>query len=548
MDLTFLQSIPAHVFGIALGVVGVLLVSLICWRMTVISRRVEVYRAALGKFWKAVSASEAVYKQLTGDPAGLVFQAPAFSGKTKTEYERERVSWLNWINWRALAEERRDRAEVSYRKHCNRGWTQCFGKRHLEAAIDALLGEPISGVGQSLPANLGALTASLPSVQGDGAALPGLIADRLSAVTSSFQRFTKIVADAAATRRNIDSEFTNTIADDRAGIEYLCSQLLQSGLALSPYDQRLTELRSTRDELLALLTSDPIGVGEQATTAHMQKIGMLRRSFLDAIKYKRNLEALRGRHLSISTEAGKMFDRPPVSVIATVQFSSNFSFSEPKFELKPALSECGDGIQELETLLLEGHLIKFGRALEKVDKDVAYVERLFAKIVEDKGRVDEIYSRILTLSNQTDSAHDEPELSELRTLYSAQKWNASVKVVEALLTRCQGRARVRQHYSVLEQHQVRLTGRIHDLAAVVSAQLDEVLAERQAQCALLRVRAQSPDADVEALIADIDALTEKLVGEKPESLEALLRSRTGSATASQVGAARPRRANDRRYG
>ncbi|MDZ4836178.1 MAG: hypothetical protein SGJ27_20565, partial [Candidatus Melainabacteria bacterium] len=489
MNFTALQDIsPQTLCWIIAGVV-LLLAGFSWWRFDVAFKFKTRYNNAKQALENALIRTESTSKLLTANPVGLALQAPNFSGKTKTEYERVRLTWLNWINLRAFAHERLARAHLLFKQNQKRPWWRFFGCGKLKLAVAVLTEEQVAGACQSLPQQvLGALAAHA-SAQGTTASLPQVIEREEQAIVNSFAAFTKTLADADQTRREFELEFSNPVEEERAGIDGLRSNLLVAGLALSPYEERLTEITRVRDQLFKQLGEDPLTVTAQATSALKQKIGLLRRSLLDATRYKVDLEALRARHRKVSEEAGAMRKSEPVSAIAAVRFTVKHTLNEPDFEILPLLSECAGALQDLDSSLLDGHLIKFARAVEQVNQNVARCEEMFGKIIADKQLADERYAEINLLSRVADLEFDQPYHAGLSAEYAAQKWNAAANAADTLLKRCQSRAAVRKASDELDEHLSALAKRIRWHAAVVSQSLEDRLGEVEAEAALCRASA-----------------------------------------------------------
>lgn len=519
MNLTALQSLPPNALYWIAGGIVLLIMLFAWWRSAVHSKTWGRYTRAWDEIERALKRTEPTYKQLTANPAGLVFQAPDFKGQTKTEYDRVRLTWLNWINLRVLAEERRKRADVLYAKHRGRPWWQIACCFNLKAGLAVLVDEPLSGTCSTLSELPG--IAELVMAGGNGADMAGRISQEESAVAASFAAFNKTLADATALRSEFEQEFSNSADDERVGIDHLRTNLLKVGLALSPYEERLEKLTRLKDELSQLLVHDPVAASGQLAAALKQKIGMVRRTLRDAFEYKSTLEKLRERHQKVAEDAAGMQHKKPKSAIAEVRFSSNYSLDEPKFELLPLLAESARLLLELDTLLLDGHLVRFGRAQGTVEQAVDSEERMFVCIVEDKQRADEGFAKIESLSSPTDLTHDEPEHETLRQVYGAQKWHAAALAVDLLLQTCQKRADVRQCHGEMNGRLGELSARIRELSQVVSQRLDDRLGELQAAVADLGRRCQLPDGDCPRLKEEIAALDEKLNG-AADSLQSAL--------------------------
>ncbi|MBX9573848.1 MAG: hypothetical protein K2X77_33435 [Candidatus Obscuribacterales bacterium] len=481
MNLTTMEAI---LLGVASVIV--LLGLLYAARHYYIQKHRQRYRDCHGALRNLLQCTENTIARLQADAHLLVNgDETRFANVSAEQHKAARQTWSDFLDVYRSACERKSQAEDAFKLISSRP-VALQHYRNLKKAI-ALLTAPVSRSGESLVASSIAAAAALQRFEDAFAANSQKLSDlkrERDSLGVSFSEANKLDLQHPSYRANFDK--INRLID-----------ALEAGFTLDPLEghaKAIRYLESKQRELNRILTG--------ALRLHALVSCEMNR----ASRLHERIDALKRTPLTSSLQ-----ELPA--------FTSGHSFDEPGYVLQDSLDELARMLVYVQGALKGRRNLSFKQGLESYTAQLAQTENLIDTVLADKDAVDSAINFVYT-ENSTDNdiAADSEARASIAALYKAQRFHEARLAAERLRQeheiRCRSREQIGQVALPLEM----VVQCLHNNKEVISRALDRKFQLLVSELSELGSQAQEGKADWPALVAQAEALIERLAGGSIDSI------------------------------
>lgn len=498
-----------------------------------------LYASKLNLWNGAISATSQQDKALRGDLYGLVNGKTVFTGASKETLDTARKDWALWSAKRATAERTLKEAQELKGRFDQRRWWQ-LSHKPLRTALHKLTDRDSQVEGAILNGTaLAPLTDLVVATTLAGEKLIAQVQADAGKTAAELMRIQIAVQKATDANKRFAASITG--ADGLSGLQTSLENTRE--LTFDPYLERYAEIEGLYRQFTTASKGDPLTDYALAESVLKAKVSVLRSALTKVLELYAQLSSYKaGLHLQ-SRKVADLTSKPlkggfPGAIVGDAAAAPEgkllFAFAEDKDELDRYLESAQDLARELTAALVAGNAPEFERVLPSAQKAVKAATKLVDDALGAKSYVDTEMSTIIRESTQADLVADHEDSSEIRLLYTAQKWRAASNAVVILRDlhwqRVNTRAAVKDMEKKLSVSQIALGSKPYIFSPVV----DEFCADITDEAQRIKRTSDFGRTEWKLLSEDVVALVEQICGESPSSLANRIAQETRDYDLAQV--------------